>query len=73
MPIKFASPQAACLSIFFVGISAVLHFFERPKIEDALLRVQRKEKSPALGGIRTHDLSVMKPALYGCATTASRV
>ena len=49
-----------------------MHFFERPKIEDALLRVQRKEKSPALGGIRTQNLSIMKPALYGCATTAAQ-
>ena len=30
---------------------------------------EEKKKRPAPGGIQTHDLSVMRRALYRCATT----
>ena len=32
-----------------------------------------KRKSPAPGGIRSHDLSVTRHALFCCATTAAKI
>ena len=71
MLIKLVSPQAAQLGIhFFNGETVMLHLLG-DLFKDTLLR-REEEKSPAPGGNRTHDLSVMKPALYRCATTAAQ-
>ena len=58
--IKLDLPQAAWLSIFFVGKSVVFHLSEGPELrthhpEDR----EKKIKSPAPGRIRTHDLSLL--------------
>ena len=40
--------------------------------KDILLKME-EEKSPAPGAIQTHDLSVMRSALYSCATTVAHI
>ena len=67
MHIMFASPQAACLRIFFVGKSVVLHLFEGPELRTHY-REDREEKKIT---IRTRDVYVMRRRLYPCATTAA--
>ena len=51
-----------------MGKSVVLHLFERPELR---MHYREEKKSPAPGGIQTHDLSVMRQTLYLCATTAA--
>ena len=61
----------------FYFVKADMHLHEGPdQIHSGYyyeIKLERKEeeKSPARGGIRTHDLSVMRRALYRCATTAA--
>ena len=50
----------------------MLHLFEGPELRTATGRIE-KRKSTAPGGIRTHDLSVVRPVLYRCATTDALV
>ena len=66
-----ALPQAAWLSSFYRKISSVAPP-QGTWIKDALLRGQRREKSPAPGGIGTHNLSVMRRELYRCATIVAQ-
>ena len=45
--IRLASPQAAWLSIFFVGNSVVLHLFEGPELRMHYREDREEKKSPA--------------------------
>ena len=54
----------------FVGKSVVLHLFEGPELRTHY-RGDKEEKSPAPSRIQTHDLNVIRHALYRCATTAA--
>ena len=49
----------------------MLHFHEGRKLRTHNWDDREEQKSPAPGGIWTHDLSVMRHALYRCATTAA--
>ena len=58
------------------GKSVVLVLREGPYLGPLIDRERyrerkRREKSPAPGGIRTHDLSVMRRVLYHCAITSA--
>ena len=55
----------------FVGKSVVLHLFEGPELRTHYWEDREEKKSPAPGRIQTHDLSVMRHALYRCAKTAA--
>ena len=82
MPIKLALLQAAQLSRKIQenpGKSVVLHLREvRDQIKGTQLRERdtekerEEEKSPAHGGIRSHNHSVMRRVLCRCATTAAQ-
>ena len=67
-----ALPQAVRLGIF-IGISAyVVAPFQGTWIKEALLREERREKSPAPSRIWTHNSSVTRHALFRCATTSAQ-
>ena len=67
-----ASPQAARLSIFFVGKSVLLYLLEEPELRMHYEEDREEERSPAPGRIRAHNISVLRCALFLCAITASQ-
>ena len=69
---KLALPQAAWLIIFIVK-SVVLHLQEEPELSTNYREDREEKKSPAPSRIQTHELSVMRHALYRLATPAAPV
>ena len=67
-----ASPQAARLSIFFVGKSVLLYLLEEPELRMHYEEDREEERSPAPGRIRAHNISVLRCALFLCAITAAQ-
>ena len=55
--------------MFFKGTSLALNLHKGPELRTHNWWDREEKKSPALGGIWTHDLSLLKRALYHCATT----
>ena len=52
-----------------------MHLLLRELFKDTPLAMEsgmkEEEKSPAPGGIQTHDLQITRGVLYSCATTAA--
>ena len=71
--IKLVLPQAAQLRVYFIEIAKQLCSTSlRDPFNGILLKVEG-EKSPALSGNRTHDVSVMRHVLVGCATAPALI
>ena len=70
MNVSLASPQAGWLSIYFFNwkIRSVAPEWRTPLRTDSGIE---KRKSPAPGGIWSHDLSLMRRVLSRCATTTA--
>ena len=66
-----STSSAASRLLFDLRKVVMLHLFEGPVLQDALMRMEG-EKNPAPVRNRTHVLSVTRSGFYVCATTAAQ-